>query len=55
MIKYVNEKTELVSGIIAPHFGDESSWVRGSELIQGSSGSCVSRILGARVAQVEDH
>jgi hypothetical protein len=38
----VNEMIELASGIPAPQFGDESSWVRGSELVQGSSGSCVS-------------
>jgi hypothetical protein len=38
----VNEMTELVSGKPAPQLGDESSWVRGSELVQGSSGSCVS-------------
>jgi hypothetical protein len=38
----VNEMTELVSGMPAPQFGAESSWVRGSELVQGSSGSCVS-------------
>jgi hypothetical protein len=35
----VNEMTELVSGMPAPQFGDESSSVRGSELAQGSSGS----------------
>jgi hypothetical protein len=33
--------TELVSGMPAPQFGDESSRVRGSELVQGSSGSRV--------------
>jgi hypothetical protein len=33
---------ELVSGMPAPRFGDESSWVLGSELVQGWSGSCVS-------------
>jgi hypothetical protein len=38
----VNEMIELVSGIPAPQFGGEFSWVRGSELVQGSSGSCVS-------------
>jgi hypothetical protein len=38
----VNEVTELVSGMPAPQFGDESSWVRGSDVVQGSSGSCVS-------------
>jgi hypothetical protein len=38
----VNEMTELVSGMPAAQFGDESSWVRGSELVQGSRGSCVS-------------
>jgi hypothetical protein len=37
----VNEMTELVSGMPAPQFGDESSFVRGSDLVQGSSGSCV--------------
>jgi hypothetical protein len=35
-------KWQLVSGMPAPQFGDESSWVRGSELVQGSSGSGVS-------------
>jgi hypothetical protein len=30
----VNEMTELVSGTPAPQFGDESSRVRGSELVQ---------------------
>jgi hypothetical protein len=38
----VNEITELDSGKPAPQFGDESSWMRGSKLVQGSSGSCVS-------------
>jgi hypothetical protein len=33
----VNEMTELVSRMPAPQFGDESSWVRGSELIQGQA------------------
>jgi hypothetical protein len=32
----------LVSGIPAPHFEDESSLVRGSEVVQGSSGCYVS-------------
>jgi hypothetical protein len=32
--------TELVSGMKARQFGDESSWVRGSELFQGSSCFC---------------
>jgi hypothetical protein len=41
----VNETTELVSGMAAPQFEDESSWVRGSELVQGSSGSFVSFLL----------
>jgi hypothetical protein len=31
--------TEPVSGMPAPQLGDESSWVRGSELVQGSSSS----------------
>jgi hypothetical protein len=35
----VNEMTELVSGMPAPQLGHESSGVRGSELLQGSSGS----------------
>jgi hypothetical protein len=35
----VKEMTELVSGMPAPKFYDESSWVRGLELVQGSSGS----------------
>jgi hypothetical protein len=35
----VNEITEPVSGMPAPQFGDESSLVRGSELVRGSSGS----------------
>jgi hypothetical protein len=47
----VNEVIELVSGMPAPPFGDESSLVRGTEPVQGSSGflrcSCV--------PQVEDH
>jgi hypothetical protein len=34
--------TELVSIKPAPQFRNEFSWVRGSELIRGSSGSCVS-------------
>jgi hypothetical protein len=38
----VNKMIELVSSMPAPQFGDESSWVWGSELVQGSSGSCVS-------------
>jgi hypothetical protein len=38
----VNEIIELVSGMPAPQFVDESSWVRGSELVQGSRCSCVS-------------
>jgi hypothetical protein len=50
MVKYfidlwfwpVNEMIELVSGMPAPQFGEESSWVWGSEMAQGSSGSCVS-------------
>jgi hypothetical protein len=32
----------LLFGMPAPQFGDESSWVRGSELVQGSSGCTVS-------------
>jgi hypothetical protein len=61
----VNEMIELVSGIPAPQFGDYSYWVRGSELVQGSSGSCISFWLMygvftyplkyLRVHQVEDH
>jgi hypothetical protein len=35
----VNEMTELVSGMPAPQFGDESSRVRGSGMVQDSSGS----------------
>jgi hypothetical protein len=30
---------EPVSGMPAPQFWDESSWVRGSDLVQGPSGS----------------
>jgi hypothetical protein len=37
----VNEIIDLVSGMPAPQFGDESSWVQESELVKGSSGSCV--------------
>jgi hypothetical protein len=37
----VNEMTELVSGLLTPPFGDEFSSVRGSKLVQGSSGSCL--------------
>jgi hypothetical protein len=37
-----NDMTELVSGMLAAEVGDESYWVRGSKLVQGSSGSCVS-------------
>jgi hypothetical protein len=40
----VNEMIELVSGMPAPQFGDKSSSVRGSELVQSSSGSCVTLI-----------
>jgi hypothetical protein len=47
----VNEMIELVSGMPAPQFGDESSWVRGSELLQGLSGS----VTCFRVPQVQDH
>jgi hypothetical protein len=39
---HVNEIIEPVSGMPAPQFGDESSWVWGSELVQDSSGSRVS-------------
>jgi hypothetical protein len=46
----VSEMIELVSGMPAPQFGDESSWVGGSELVQGSSGSEISRRT-----PVEDH
>jgi hypothetical protein len=35
----VNEMIELVSGMPAPQLGDESSWVWGSQMVQGSSGS----------------
>jgi hypothetical protein len=38
----VNEMIEPVSGMPAAQFGDESLWVRWSQLVQGSSGSCVS-------------
>jgi hypothetical protein len=33
---------EVVSGVPAPQFDDESSPVQESELVQGSNGSCVS-------------
>jgi hypothetical protein len=52
--------TELVSGMPAPQFGGESSWVRGSELVQGSSVSFwlmqddFAYPPGVRVSQVED-
>jgi hypothetical protein len=36
-----NEMIELVSGMPAPQFADESSLVQGSDLVLGSSGSCV--------------
>jgi hypothetical protein len=65
---HVNEMTEIVSGLPAPQYGEESSWVLGSELVQGSNGSCVSFQLicfriplrclrtpwGTLVPQVED-
>jgi hypothetical protein len=35
----INEITELVSGMPEPQFRDESSWMRESGLVQGSSGS----------------
>jgi hypothetical protein len=47
----VIEMIELVSGMPAPPFGDESSWVRGSELDQGWSGS----VSCFCVPHVEDH
>jgi hypothetical protein len=47
----VNEMTELVFGMPAPQFGDESLWVRESELVQGSGGY----IKLFRVPQVEDY
>jgi hypothetical protein len=47
----VNETTELVSGMPAPQFGDESSRVRGSGMVQGSRGSV--RSFG--VPQAEGH
>jgi hypothetical protein len=52
--------TEPVSGMPAPQLGDESSWMWGSELVQGSSGSCVSfglmwyPVRCPRIPQVED-
>jgi hypothetical protein len=36
------EIIQLVSCMSAPSFGDESSWVRWLELVQGSSGACIS-------------
>jgi hypothetical protein len=41
----VNEMIKFVSGMSAPQFGDESSWVLGSHLVQGPSGFCVSSLL----------
>jgi hypothetical protein len=38
----VNEMIELVSGMPAPQLGDETLGMRGSMLVQGSNGSCVS-------------
>jgi hypothetical protein len=35
----VNEMIELVSGLPAPEFEDESFWLQGSELVQGSDDS----------------
>jgi hypothetical protein len=49
----VNEMIELVSGMPAPQFGDEFSRVRGSQLVQGSSGSVI--LVCFSVPQVEDH
>jgi hypothetical protein len=37
-----SNRIELVSGMPASQFGDESSRIRGSELVEDSSGSCVS-------------
>jgi hypothetical protein len=56
----VNEMIELVSGMPAPHFGDESTWVRGSELVQGLkrllySLRCLCVPSGVRLPQVEYH
>jgi hypothetical protein len=51
----VNEMIELVSGMPASQFRDESSWVRGSELVQVSSGSvrclCVPHNMSSLVPQ----
>jgi hypothetical protein len=38
----VDEMIELISGMPTPQSEDESSWMRGSELVQNSSSSCVS-------------
>jgi hypothetical protein len=46
----VNEMIKLVSGMPAAQFGDESFWVRGSELVQSSSVS----VRWFRLLQVED-
>jgi hypothetical protein len=32
----INETIDFISGMPAPQFGDEYSWVRGSQLVQGS-------------------
>jgi hypothetical protein len=44
----VNKMIELVCGMPTPQVEDESSWVRGSDLVQGSSGSCVSSLIDVR-------
>jgi hypothetical protein len=41
-VNEINEMTELVSCMPTPQFGDESSWMRGSELVEGLRGSYVS-------------
>jgi hypothetical protein len=38
----VSEMSELASDMPAPQFGEESSWLLGSELVRGSSSSLVS-------------
>jgi hypothetical protein len=60
----VHDINQRVSGMPSPQFGNESSWIRGSELVQRASG-CVrsfhvfpkmsSSIPGVRVPHVKDH
>jgi hypothetical protein len=53
----VNETIELGSDIPATQILEESSWVWGSLLVEGLSGSltCLRVPQGALVPQVEDH